>query len=165
MKYTEDNVKAFVEAIKIGVKIKNACELIGINQDTYFTWVKEHPEFSDLIKRARGERTREALMVIRKAALKSWQAAAWYLERTFPDQYGLKAQLTLPPQDEESAKKTRTERLTRRLNEIIEEQVKAGSNGHSGSVNEKPNAPAAPSGNVNGNGSAPSLGDVAEFEL
>jgi hypothetical protein len=131
LKYTEQNVDAFVKAIRMGMKIKNSCELIGISQETYFTWMKEHPEFSDSIKRARGERTQEALAIIRKAAIKSWQAAAWYLERTFPDQYGLKTQISgyLDGADDETLKKQRAQRLTRRLNEIIEEQVKASGNG------------------------------------
>ncbi len=139
MKYTTENIEAFLTAIRHGMSIKNTCELVGINQDTYFTWMKEHPEFSDKVKRARGERTLEALKVIRGAAIKSWQAAAWFLERTFPDQYGLKTQVTnVTPPEEEAARKDRAKRLTRRLNEIVEEQVK----GSSSLLNTRAPAPA-----------------------
>ena len=131
MKYTEDNVNVFVDCIRTGVMIKQSCQVIGISQETYFTWMKDHPEFADRIKVAQGERVKEALLIIRKAALKYWTAAAWFLERTLPDQYCMKTQVTnVPSWDEEAAKKERAQRLTKRLNEIIEEQVKVGNNGH-----------------------------------
>lgn len=71
--------------------IESACALVGISRSTYHKWMKEFPDFSDAIEKARAEAVQGYLGVIKNAADSgTWQAAAWWLERVLPAQYGRK---------------------------------------------------------------------------
>jgi hypothetical protein len=73
------------------VSIANACSLVGIAPSTYYQWMNTNPEFSEAIKRARAQAVMDYLKAIKTAAnTGTWQAAAWWLERTHPDEYGRK---------------------------------------------------------------------------
>lgn len=94
-----------------GASIKDACEYVGISQSAFFLWLqiaeliekeefsdpsvptdkKTHPLYLELlerVKKARAQARVEALAVIRVAATRSWQAAAWFLERSNPEEWG-----------------------------------------------------------------------------
>ena len=60
----------------------------GISYETYRTWQTEKPVFSVAIKKAEAECKAARIATILKASEKSWQAAAWWLERRCPDEYG-----------------------------------------------------------------------------
>lgn len=92
MKYTKELVRDLCDEIEKGLNIDDACLIVGINQDTYHTWKKDprKPEFSEAIKRANAEFKKLNLYVIQKASVKSWQAAAWLLERKFSEDYAPK---------------------------------------------------------------------------
>lgn len=75
--------------------IDTACALVGISAKTYHEWMRrEEPafrEFRQSIEKARAEAVQGYLGVIKHAAHNgTWQAAAWWLERVLPDQYGRK---------------------------------------------------------------------------
>lgn len=46
-------VKKVLDALTEGEIPKKACEFAGISQDTYYRWLKEYPEFSEAIKKAK----------------------------------------------------------------------------------------------------------------
>lgn len=78
-----------VAAIKIGATLRRAAAAGGIHYDTLNEWCKDDPEFSDAVKEAEAYRANQALRAIQKAAQDGqWQAAAWYLERRYPHEYG-----------------------------------------------------------------------------
>ena len=53
-KYTEERVERICTLIeKDSYTVSEICSLSGISDDTYYTWQKEKPEFSDRIKKAR----------------------------------------------------------------------------------------------------------------
>ncbi len=53
-KYTEKRVERICTLIeKDSYTVSEICSLSGISDDTYYTWQKEKPEFSDRIKKAR----------------------------------------------------------------------------------------------------------------
>lgn len=52
-----------------------------------------YPEFVDRVEKARGDTVVRALGVIQKAMPDSWQAAAWLLERRYPDEFGRRQRL------------------------------------------------------------------------
>ena len=106
-------IKRLIEALKAGNYIDTACDYAGINQNTYYRWTKagrneadriargEEPDpdkaaFLDLaeqIQQARAEATVRNVMLIQTAARNgTWQAAAWWLERTQPAKYGRRLQ-------------------------------------------------------------------------
>jgi hypothetical protein len=50
--YTPDRVRIICDAIESGETNKHAAELAGLHQDTFYKWLKEKPEFSELVKKA-----------------------------------------------------------------------------------------------------------------
>lgn len=94
-KLTPDLQARLVEIFQIGqTSIETACDYVGIGTTTYHRWMQENREFRDAIQKARAEAVTGYLAVIRKAANSGqWQAAAWWLERVLPAQYGRKSQV------------------------------------------------------------------------
>lgn len=73
-----------------GATIKDACAYVGISHETYFQWVKAYPDFSDRLEKARATAKVACVTQIRQAAKSEWQAAAWFLERSDPTNWGRK---------------------------------------------------------------------------
>lgn len=88
-KYAPAKVKEICRYIQMGTTNATACHLSRISEETYYTWIREHPEFSDAVKEAEEKAEVVNLDYIRKARDKSWAAAAWLLERRFPERYSL----------------------------------------------------------------------------
>lgn len=101
--------KQIVGILEAGNYQKTAYESLGIPEATYFNWLKEGEkaeskagkltkneeaclEFLESIKRAVQKARQVNLAVIHKAAQDgSWQAAAWFLERTDFEHFGNKS--------------------------------------------------------------------------
>lgn len=76
--------------LKKGCSYKDACAMEGISYQTFNEWSKEKSEFSDAIKKAEVECKAGRIVIILRAADKSWQAAAWFLERRYPAEFARK---------------------------------------------------------------------------
>lgn len=88
-KYTPETVKKITDAIKLGSTYELAAGYAGITYETFNEWRKRKSEFSDAIKLAEGTAAVGWLAKIEKAASDgNWTAAAWKLERRYPEQYG-----------------------------------------------------------------------------
>jgi hypothetical protein len=98
-KCTPETVAKIVEAVRVGNYAETAARLAGIDDQTYWNWVKagekgEEPykSFLGAVKEAEGEAERAALARVNAGGSGpdqvSWQSAAWYLERKFPKKYG-----------------------------------------------------------------------------
>lgn len=74
--------------LKKGCSFKDACAMEGISYETFRTWQSEKSAFSVAIKKAEAECKVARIQTVLKASDKSWQAAAWWLERRCPDEYG-----------------------------------------------------------------------------
>jgi hypothetical protein len=109
-------VERITKALRAGNTRRNACALGGIHHDTFYTWLKEFSEFSDAVMRAEAECEAHAVGMIQKAGIEhqvlrhrtktlpdgtvlieetlttewDWNAAAWWLERRFPDDWKLR---------------------------------------------------------------------------
>ena len=90
MKYKPELVNEIIKYIEAGNYQKTACEAVGISEETFYTWMKEKPEFSESIKKAESKAIARNVMIIQKAAQTSWQAAAWFLERKDYERWGRK---------------------------------------------------------------------------
>jgi transposase-like protein len=85
-----------LKAIRTGATHKLACQYAGIGEETLYRWLRlggqgRHPyrEFWEALKKAEGTAAVGWLEHIEQAAGEgSWQAAAWKLERRYPDEYG-----------------------------------------------------------------------------
>lgn len=88
-KYTPEVVKRFCDAVRIGATYELACKHAGISHETLSTWREKYPEFVESINSAEGAAAVGWLAKIEKAANEgTWQAAAWKLERRYPESYG-----------------------------------------------------------------------------
>lgn len=88
-KYTPDRTKRIIDAVRVGATYRLAAAYAGITDDTLTNWLHRYSEFSDAIKEAEGAAAVGWLAKIEKAATElTWQAAAWKLERRYPQEYG-----------------------------------------------------------------------------
>ncbi|MFX9703736.1 hypothetical protein ABTO92_19445, partial [Acinetobacter baumannii] len=80
------------DAIRRGATIEMACAAAGITDATWHLWMNKarqgrapYRDFLEAIKTAEAEHQARLLAVIEEHAIKQWQAAAWILERRYPD--------------------------------------------------------------------------------
>jgi len=95
-KLTPEIRQNLAHAISVGATYELACVYAGIDYSTFRRWMLkgeeqakgDHREFRDAVKRAEGEAVVRLLSIIELAAKDQWQAAAWKLERRYPESYG-----------------------------------------------------------------------------
>ena len=102
----EPKMEAIVDFLERGNTFTSTARAVGINPVTLTQWVKRGRELSTLnreldeqermfvdfsmaVEKARAMAEIRALEKIRQAGDSSWQAAAWYLERANPQEWGL----------------------------------------------------------------------------
>lgn len=103
MKYSKETVQELCKHIRAGNNNKDSAVLSGISDATFYLWLSDEPrnplseeqrlELLDSIKKAEAERKAFLISQIMKASQKTWQASAWYLERRYNDEFGLKQKL------------------------------------------------------------------------
>lgn len=118
------------ESLLAGNYIETACAHAGISRDTYYEWKKRGEEseeenlfslFADTIKKARAESEARNVFNIQKAANSgTWQASAWWLERSFPERWGRKTEVTGPNRGPIQVEVSRQE-LTERILELLKD--------------------------------------------
>ncbi len=102
-KLTEELIEQIAAAIRGGCYVETASALCGVSKDTFYRWLKEalgedasplHVKLSDAVKKGLAEAEARDVAVIDSAAQSGqWQAAAWRLERKFPEKWGRQARL------------------------------------------------------------------------
>jgi len=94
-KYTPEVVERITHAIRLGATHRLACLYAGVSHETFYRWLSEKPDFYDAVKLAEGAGAVGWLAKIEQAAQSGeWTAAAWKLERRYPDEYGRRVQDT-----------------------------------------------------------------------
>jgi len=91
MKYNLKMTADICDNLKTGMNREDTCLLLGIHRDTFYSWMKK-ADFSDAIKKAETECKKRNITIIQKAAITTWQAAAWWLERKHRDEFGLRVE-------------------------------------------------------------------------
>jgi hypothetical protein len=76
--------------ITVGCTRRTAAIHTGVSCTAIRNLARRDREFADRLQRAEMLRQATALRHIHNAAAKNWRAAAWLLERTFPDDYALR---------------------------------------------------------------------------
>ena len=79
-----------------GLSNKDVCRAVGISEQTFYRWTQDpknklQRELCERLKKEESQFKQALLTTIRSAALEKtqhWTAAAWLLERSFPDEYG-----------------------------------------------------------------------------
>ena len=79
-------------ALEAGATLRMAAAAAGVSEDTLSRWRKTRPDLQAEINQAEAQGAVKALEQIRAAAQGgAWQAAAWMLERRYPNEYGRRA--------------------------------------------------------------------------
>lgn len=100
-KLTPELQEDIVKALRAGNYIEAACAFAGIDQATFQRWMNrgekeatgEYCAFCKLVKKARADAEVRNVAIIQNAAPANWTAAAWWLERSFPNRWGRQKQV------------------------------------------------------------------------
>ena len=107
----EETEKALLDYIRIGTPVRKAIAAVGIAERTFYNWMTRgltererlatvpnakpnqtegiFLQFLQQVERARGEAITKKVAVIAKAGNEGdWRAAAWWLERQTPEEFG-----------------------------------------------------------------------------
>ena len=80
--------------MSIGNTRTAAAAYAGIHRDTLYAWLARRPMFAQAVEKAEADAEVRATATVLKAAQKgTWQAAAWWLERRRPADYGRRGRL------------------------------------------------------------------------
>ena len=85
---TEALTAQICKCIESGLSQHRTADLVGVGRSTLLKWKQTNREFRDHIKRASAVGEQELLKSIRDAKADDWHAAAWMLERLYPERYG-----------------------------------------------------------------------------
>jgi transposase len=103
-KLSEELIKEAYELVASGNYIKDVYPILGIGEVTWYRWLREGEiaksglkrQFWQAIKKAEKEAIIKNVAVIQKAAEEgNWQAAAWWLERRYYEDWGRKEKVDL----------------------------------------------------------------------
>lgn len=83
--------------LRLGNYVETACKAAGVHKDTYYGWMKRartgkpedarYADFAERVDAALADAEARDLQTIYLASKETWQAAAWRLERRFPDRW------------------------------------------------------------------------------
>jgi len=112
MKYGPEKTEEICDLLRVGSNRTDACLCADIHYDTFCEWMTK-TDFSERIKKAEAECKNRNIKLIQKAAITTWQAGAWLLERRYPDEYALRnrTELNLTFTPSEKLKRISNEKL------------------------------------------------------
>lgn len=91
-KLTKDGIKTALRLCRAGLPDCQIAAVLGVSKETYSRWIN-HPktenqnQLRQQLKKADAEREAALVTRIMRASDDTWQAAAWLLERRYPDRY------------------------------------------------------------------------------
>jgi len=102
-KLTDQLQERIVLSLRAGNYLETACKANGINKVTLYNWLDraaktkepKYVAFLNAVEKAQSEAEQRDVALIAQAAVSQWQAAAWRLERKFPDRWGYRKHLTV----------------------------------------------------------------------
>ena len=87
-KFTPERRARVLEAITGGATRTAAALHAGIDERTLYRWMDRYVSFASDLTRAEADAELRCTALIQRAAEIDWRAAAWWLERRRPDEYG-----------------------------------------------------------------------------
>lgn len=93
-KMTEATLGKLEQAFAYDSTIEEACFYADINPDTYYAYVKAHPEFSERVKALRNRPVLDARQKVVSSIKADVKVAQWYLERKAKKEYGANVDIT-----------------------------------------------------------------------
>ena len=92
-KYCTEIVDAICSGLAAGLSIRAVCGLVNISEQTYYNWKNEHPDFNEAVNSTRPAFESQMLELIKEQAHTDWRAAAWILQKSYPDAYADKREV------------------------------------------------------------------------
>lgn len=100
---TPELQEAICKSIGAGLTFTDACRVNHIGVSTFMAWKEKgeaapdgpYRELIDAVKEAEAVFKQTHLITITKASESSWQAAAWLLERKYPQEFALRQQIAV----------------------------------------------------------------------
>lgn len=95
-KCIQELIDKAAEMKRRGLTNRDICQAVGIAEQTFYRWINKpanrlHRSLSEALKKAEAEYKGELLESIMETATRQknpqWTAAAWLLERKYPDEY------------------------------------------------------------------------------
>lgn len=88
-------IKTLMKAIESGMSITDSCILADIGRETFYRRCNRELEFKRLVDKAQAGWKKGLIEIIEKASTlaRNWTAAAWLLERKFPDEFGIRQKI------------------------------------------------------------------------
>ena len=101
LKLNSKLTKAICKDIAEGMPVKWASKKNNIGEKTFYNWYNKgkkaddglFKEFYDEVEKAKAKAVKYNVDVVMNAGKKSWQASAWWLERTCPEDFGTKKEV------------------------------------------------------------------------
>lgn len=84
---TPDNCEAVLRNVRFGLHPDRAAQAAGISASTMRAHKRRHPEFATALKEAAAQAEQHFLSRILRHSESQWTAAAWMLERRFPERW------------------------------------------------------------------------------
>jgi len=97
-KYTPEVLQRTKELIELGLNYQDVCDSLGISHETFSQWRKKYPEYFEVVRKANAKVKEISLKSLRVGEVKDWRAAAWRLERRWPEEYREKKQIEIKEQ-------------------------------------------------------------------
>jgi hypothetical protein len=77
-------------ALRAGNTRRAAVSYAGVGETTFYTWLERNQEFRAAVEKSEADAQVRTVALIQREAESAWQAAAWWLERRFPEDFGLR---------------------------------------------------------------------------
>lgn len=91
-KMSEPRVEAALQALRIGCTRRAAAGAAGVGHATFYRWLEDET-FRDEVEKAEASAEATYTAAVANAVPKSWQAAAWWLERRKHDDYAQRSKV------------------------------------------------------------------------
>ena len=136
-KLTPEVQEKIVSLVRAGNYPEVAAQAAGIDPRTYYRWMEKgedgpapYGQFRHAVKEAQAAAESHAVTIIRKAAIDgSWQAAAWFLERSKAERWRRKENVELTgkdggPVEQRITGDTEREKVTSMIDELAARRAK-----------------------------------------
>lgn len=91
IKITPEKEREILAILAIGGSRNDAAEYVGVSRSTLHETIDRNEDFAERVKKAEADGKIKHLKKVGDA--NAWQASAWFLERKYPKEYGLKQTL------------------------------------------------------------------------
>lgn len=92
-KRTPEVETAILNALRVGNTRTDAALAAGVSRGAIAEWCRRYPAFLSAVEKAEAEARLRFVGIIATAARTKWQAAAWFLERRVPAEWGRRESL------------------------------------------------------------------------